>query len=114
MMIKFISDYSRGTPKHHAVNRQLSAVNSLKTRFRNTSYITGTMRIYGYAIYLSVFSLPFPGAAQAIDNTVSFRNINSDQYTRIYYENDFFTGTDRDYTQGIYIERITPSLRHFP
>ncbi|HLY70755.1 MAG TPA: lipid A deacylase LpxR family protein [Puia sp.] len=51
---------------------------------------------------------------QAIDNTVSFRNIASDRYFRIFYENDFFSGTDRDYTQGIYIEKIKPCIRKFP
>lgn len=51
--------------------------------------------------------------AQAIDNTESFRSINSDKYFRVYYENDFFTGKDRDYTQGIYIEKIHPGIRHF-
>jgi lipid A 3-O-deacylase len=52
--------------------------------------------------------------AQAIDNTQAFRNIQSDHYFRVYYENDFFTGTDRDYTQGILLEWVNPSIRHFP
>ena len=52
--------------------------------------------------------------AQPIDNAVSFRNIQSDRYTRIYYENDFFTGTDRDYTQGACVEWVRPSFNHFP
>jgi len=51
---------------------------------------------------------------QAMDNTVSFRNIPGDKYFRIFYENDFFSGTDRDYTQGIYIEKIKPCLKKFP
>jgi lipid A 3-O-deacylase len=54
------------------------------------------------------------GFTQAVDNTVSFRNIDSDKYFRIYYENDFFSGTDRDYTQGIYIEKVKPSFQKFP
>jgi hypothetical protein len=65
-------------------------------------------------IVLSVFVLPYAVSAQAIDNTVSFRNINSDHYFRINYENDFFSGTDRDYTQGIYIEKIHPIIKKFP
>lgn len=52
--------------------------------------------------------------AQAIDNTQAFRNIQSNHYFRVYYENDFFTGTDRDYTQGILLEWVNPSIRHFP
>jgi lipid A 3-O-deacylase len=65
-----------------------------------------------YIVFLVGF-LPVFTAAQAIDNTLSFRNISSDHYFRINYENDFFSGTDRDYTQGIYIEKVTPGLRGF-
>src|SRR5271154_2284830 len=61
-----------------------------------------------------VFIFPAFVAAQAIDNTTSFRNISSDHYFRIFYENDFFSGTDRDYTQGIYIEKVKPCLKKFP
>ncbi len=52
--------------------------------------------------------------AQAVDNLVSFRDIHSEKYFRIFYENDFFSGTDRDYTQGIYIEKVKPCIRNFP
>ncbi|HMH23348.1 MAG TPA: lipid A deacylase LpxR family protein [Puia sp.] len=64
-------------------------------------------------ISLLVCILPVFGLAQAIDNTGIFRNISSDHYFRINYENDFFSGTDREYTQGIYIEKVTPSFRRF-
>ncbi len=64
-------------------------------------------------IALFHFLTPTRAGAQAIDNTESFRTINSDKYFRIYYENDFFTGKDRDYTQGIYIEKVHPGIRHF-
>jgi len=52
--------------------------------------------------------------AQAMDNTLSYRNIPADKYFRINYENDFFTASDRDYTQGILIEKVLPSLGRFP
>ncbi len=52
--------------------------------------------------------------AQAMDNTLSYRNINENKYFRINYENDFFTATDRDYTQGILIEKVHPALNRFP
>ena len=64
-------------------------------------------------IILSVCCLPFLVSAQAIDNTESFRNISSDHYFRINYENDFFSGTDREYTQGIYLEKVKPSFQNF-
>jgi lipid A 3-O-deacylase len=52
--------------------------------------------------------------AQAMDNSVSYRNIEGDRYFRINYENDFFTASDRDYTQGILIEKVHPEFRRFP
>jgi lipid A 3-O-deacylase len=72
------------------------------------------MRLYYFfGCFLLLFSSIIV-SAQAIDNTPAFRNINSDHYFRINYENDFFTGTDRDYTQGIYLEWVNPSIRRFP
>jgi lipid A 3-O-deacylase len=52
--------------------------------------------------------------AQAMDNTVSFRNIPGNKYFRINYENDFFAAFDREYTQGILIEKVHPALSRFP
>lgn len=52
--------------------------------------------------------------AQAIDNSLSFRNIEGNKYFRINYENDFFAASDRDYTQGILIEKVHPALSRFP
>jgi hypothetical protein len=60
-----------------------------------------------------LFLIPFGAKAQAIDNTESFHSIPGDRYFRVYYENDFFTGKDRDYTQGIYIEKVHPGISHF-
>jgi lipid A 3-O-deacylase len=64
---------------------------------------------------LSVFMLllSFGVNAQAIDNTLSFKNIN-DKYFRLNYENDFFSATDKYYTQGIHLELVAPWLRNFP
>jgi len=52
--------------------------------------------------------------AQAIDNTLSYKNINADSYVRINYENDFFSGTDVYYTQGLHIEVVAPFAKYFP
>jgi lipid A 3-O-deacylase len=52
--------------------------------------------------------------AQAIDNTLLYRNIPGDKYFRINYENDFFSASDRDYTQGILVEKVTPDFKRFP
>ena len=48
-----------------------------------------------------------------MENTGSYRNIASDKYFRINYENDFFSASDRDYTQGILIEKVHPAFRKF-
>ena len=53
-------------------------------------------------------------SAQRIDNTVSFLNVSSDKYFRFHYENDYFTATDRYYTQGINLEFVNPKLKKNP
>ena len=57
--------------------------------------------------------LPLTAGAQAIDNSLSYKNINSDAYFRFNYENDFFSGTDFYYTQGLHIELVAPWVKHF-
>ena len=52
--------------------------------------------------------LHFYAGAQAIDNTLSYKNIASDPYFRLNYENDFFSATDKYYTQGIHLEIVAP------
>jgi len=67
-----------------------------------------------YILCSILISIPFFTIAQAIDNTLSFKNINTDRYFRINYENDFFSATDIYYTQGIHIEVVSPGLKQFP
>ena len=65
-----------------------------------------------FIAFILLFSLQTK--AQAIDNTFSFKDINSDRYFRMNYEYDFFSGTDKDYTQGINIEVVSPWFKKFP
>lgn len=51
---------------------------------------------------------------QRIDNTAAYRTPNSSSYTRILYDNDFFSATDKYYTQGYTIEWVSPVLRKNP
>ena len=67
-----------------------------------------------YIVIIILLPLPSIVSAQAINDNLSYRNLNSDHYFRINYENDFFTATDKYYTQGIYIELVNPALRKFP
>jgi len=58
--------------------------------------------------------LSFVLHAQKIDNTASFRDMQSGRYFRINYENDYFTASDIYYTQGYQLELVTPWLRKNP
>ncbi len=54
-------------------------------------------------------------SGQRIDHFSTFRNIQSDHYFRFHYDNDYFTATDKYYTQGITLEYVSPSIkRSFP
>lgn len=53
-------------------------------------------------------------SAQLIDNTSTFRTINTKSYFRFHYDNDFFTNTDYYYSQGITLEYVHPSLKSLP
>jgi hypothetical protein len=72
--------------------------------------------IHEYKKYyiVSLLILPLLSFSQRIDNTASFREINSNHYFRYHYDNDFFTGTDYYYTQGHNIEFVSPKLSKNP
>ena len=50
---------------------------------------------------------------QVDDNTAVYRNISSSKYVRIHYDNDFFTNSDKYYSQGISIEVVNPAMSRF-
>lgn len=70
------------------------------------------MRITTYL--LIILFVPHEIVAQKIDNSASFRDVKSDNYIRLHYENDVFTKTDYDYTQGLNIEFTSLWLRKNP
>ena len=51
---------------------------------------------------------------QAIGTTGIERETGRDAWWRLAYDNDFFTATDRYFTQGIEVEFVAPSLRRVP
>jgi len=63
-----------------------------------------------YLCCLSTFLL----SAQKINHLASFRNIEGERYFRFNYDNDFFTATDENYTQGYNFELVAPALRKNP
>jgi Uncharacterized protein conserved in bacteria len=58
--------------------------------------------------FLLMMVLPFVSIAQAVDNTMAYKNIPADGYFRLNYENDYFTARDRYYTQGVVAEVVHP------
>jgi lipid A 3-O-deacylase len=65
-----------------------------------------------YTVSLFFFSLL--SFSQRIDNTASFREIQSDHYFRYYFDNDFFANNDYYYTQGHNFELASPKLLKNP
>ncbi|RYY53431.1 MAG: lipid A deacylase LpxR family protein [Chitinophagaceae bacterium] len=65
-------------------------------------------------IFCSVFcAVALSGFGQRVENLSGFRNAGSDHYLRLHYDNDYFTKTDRYYTQGITLEYAAPGLKNF-
>ena len=65
--------------------------------------------------FLVAISLLFFGKtyAQVDDNSPTYRNIGSNKYFRIHYDNDFFTNSDYYYSQGISLEFVHPAIHKF-
>ncbi|RZJ25509.1 MAG: lipid A deacylase LpxR family protein [Flavobacterium sp.] len=57
---------------------------------------------------------PFALLAQKIDNTASWRDMQSESYFRFHYDNDFFSSSDFNYTQGYNFEIVLKSLERNP
>ena len=63
---------------------------------------------------LILLALPNFLFAQKIDNMASFRDIKSHSYFRFNYDNDYFTSTDQNYTQGYNFELVSSRLKNNP
>jgi hypothetical protein len=62
------------------------------------------------ALATVAFAWPVPSPAQAILSSGVERVVPAESFWRLTYENDFFTATDRFYTQGILLEVVHPRL----
>ena len=67
-----------------------------------------------YLFFLALAFIANTAKAQVDDNTSVYKNVSSDRYFRIHYDNDFFTNADYYYTQGISLEYVSPGLRKNP
>lgn len=63
---------------------------------------------------LLILFVPTIMLAQKIDNMASFEDIKSVNYFRFHYDNDYFTSTDKEYTQGYNFELTSPRLEKNP
>ncbi len=70
-------------------------------------------RLYGTFLVVATVSSAHL-AAQAISTTGIERDLRRDSYWRLAYDNDFFTATDKYFTQGIVLEVVSPSIRRVP
>jgi len=62
---------------------------------------------------LTILGMVHCTSAQRISNTALYRDVSSLKYFRLYYENDYFSTTDKYYTQGINLEYIHPNIGNF-
>ncbi|MDQ3047885.1 MAG: lipid A deacylase LpxR family protein [Bacteroidota bacterium] len=65
-------------------------------------------------LLLLFFSTSLNLSAQSDSAAKQKNQFPSDRYFRFNYDNDFFSATDRYYTQGIYIDLVMPVIRHSP
>jgi len=71
--------------------------------------------IFRVKLLLTILSfISFAASGQAIDNTLSFKNMKGNKYFRFNYENDFFSASDKYYTQGVHFELVAPRLAYSP
>lgn len=68
----------------------------------------------GFVITFCLLASASPAKAQAVSTAGFERDLRAASYWRLGYDNDFFTATDRYFTQGITFEVVTPRLAAFP
>ncbi|MES2590103.1 MAG: lipid A-modifier LpxR family protein, partial [Bacteroidota bacterium] len=66
------------------------------------------------SVLIILFFLPIFLFSQRIDNLVSFRDVQTDNYFRFSYDNDLFSLLDQDYTQGINFELVSLDFKKNP
>ncbi len=71
-------------------------------------------RLPAVALLIATLVVPHVCAGQAISTTGTERDTRRQSYWRLSYDNDFFTATDKYFTQGIALEIVSPRLRALP
>ena len=63
---------------------------------------------------LLLTTLVYQVSAQEIENNAPFKYIDAVGYIRLTVDNDYFTGTDEQYTEGVNLEICMPWVKKFP
>ena len=53
-------------------------------------------------------------SGQEMENNGTYSNIASGKYVRLCVDNDYFSGTDKQYTEGVALEYFSPGLKMCP
>jgi lipid A 3-O-deacylase len=71
------------------------------------------MPVHGW-LALLLLLLPVSSFAQEIQNGFSYREIGSNRYFRVNYNNDLFFNIDYYYSQGAHFELVSPGIARLP
>ena len=69
------------------------------------------MRLMKYSLLPALLLLSVFSFSQTVTNGPAYKNLPETGYVRLCYENDYFSATDRYYTQGMDIEFVHPQFR---
>lgn len=75
------------------------------------SYINDSMKYTSLSVFVCLLLANCVSSQNADSTTVSRKLEN---YIRLQYDNDFFSATDRYYTQGIQLAIVHPAIRYSP
>ena len=89
-------------------------INNIRVALVRIFFLKKTIVLFFTGIASIILIMPCNVLGQEIDNLLSYKDIQGENYFRLNYENDFFTATDEYYTQGVQIELVSPVFRKFP
>lgn len=94
-------------PRNHSADSFVTLIGVSHTLSASLEFMRTTLSA---CILISLLTLNWSVGAQGINNTSAERNIKSNNYARVSYDNDFFAAKDQYYTQGIDAEWVSPVL----
>ena len=71
------------------------------------------VRIFSASLFFFPLLISLVGSAQSVGNWQAYKDQPGGGYGRAVFENDFFLGSDRYYTQGLDLEMVTPLFNKY-